>query len=353
MTPRARWLILGFSLLGLAFASESIWVHYRLLTDPSYISPCASSATVNCTQAYLSRFGSIFGVPVAIGGVAWFALVALIAAFAKPDRPGTPATSSAGGYIFALATVGLAAILYLAYASWFVIHTYCLLCIGSYVSVLGIFIVSGLSASVSVAQLPVRAAQDLGAVFRKPLTLIAALVYIALTASCVVLFPREMRAPTAPPPPPPVSQQEQFAKAWDAQPRVDLGISPGTAKVVVVKFNDWLCPMCKAMALAYQPVLDKYAKSDPGAVKVIIKDWPWNTDCNSSAGRTIPGHEGACDAVVAVRLARDHGKADEMIDWLFENQQQLTELGASGAGAKASEMIRQKAGEMLGVKDFN
>src|SRR5262249_16059868 len=107
MTPRARWLILGFSLLGLAFASESTWVHFRLLTDPSYIRPCDISATVNSTQAYLSRFGNLFGVPVAIGGVAWFALVALIAGFAKPDRPGTPATSPAGGYIFALATVGL------------------------------------------------------------------------------------------------------------------------------------------------------------------------------------------------------------------------------------------------------
>jgi uncharacterized membrane protein/protein-disulfide isomerase len=354
MTPRTRWLILGFSLLGLTFAAESTWVHYRLLTDPTYVSPCDISSTVNCTQAYLSRFGTMFGVPVAIGGAAWFALVALIAAFARPDKPGTPLSSPVGGYVFALATVGLAAVLYLAYASWFVIHTYCLLCMGSYASVIGIFIVSGLSASMGMGQIPRRAVEDLRAVFRKPLTLLAALLYIAATASCVVFFPHEMRAASAPPAAPPVSQQEQFAKAWEAQPRVNLGIPSGTAKVVVVKFNDWLCPMCKGMALAYQPVLDKYAKSDPGAVKVVIKDWPWNAACNQSGpNASIPGHEGACDAVVAVRLARDRGKADEMIDWLFSAQQELTELGVSGKGAKASQMIRDKAAEMLGVKDFD
>jgi protein-disulfide isomerase len=132
-----------------------------------------------------------------------------------------------------------------------------------------------------------------------------------------------------------------------------LGISPGTAKVIVVKFNDWLCPMCKGMALAYQPVLDKYQKSDPGAVKVVLKDWPWNTDCNFKAGRTLPGHEGACSAAVAVRLARDHGKGDAMIDWIFSNQERLDQLGVSGAGAQASQMIRDQVATQLGIKDFD
>src|SRR4249920_790408 len=109
MTSRSRLWILGFALLGLGFASASSWVHYKLLTDPTYVSPCDMSATFNCSQAYLSRYGSVWGVPVAIGGVLWFALVALIAGFAKPVEKNE--TSDAGAYLFALSVAGLAAVM--------------------------------------------------------------------------------------------------------------------------------------------------------------------------------------------------------------------------------------------------
>jgi uncharacterized membrane protein/protein-disulfide isomerase len=351
MTPRARWLILGFALLGLGFASTSSWVHYRLLTDPGYVSPCDINTTFNCTQAYLSRFGAMFGVPVALAGVAWFALVALIAAFAKPDAPGGTTSSPAGSYVFGLATIGLAMVLYLGFASAFRLKTFCLLCIGTYVSVIAVFIVSGLTTSVAMTRLPLRLMGDARSIVRRPLTLLIALLYICGAGSGVALFPREMKAATVPPPPPPKDAQEQFSQAWAMQPRVDLGISPGSAKVIVVKFNDWLCPSCKAYALAYQPVFDRYEKAQPGAVKVIIKDWPWNTDCNFSA-QSIPGHEGSCNAAVAVRLARERGKGEAMVDWLFANQDRLDEQGRSGAGAQAKQDIRSKVEELLGVKDF-
>src|SRR5262245_48319634 len=137
MTPRTRWLLLAFALAGVAFAATSTFVHYRMLTDPSYVSPCDINATFNCPQAYLNRFGSVFGVPVAIGGVAWFALVALIAASARP--PASSSTSPAASYVIVLATIALASVLRLAYASYFVLKVVCLLCLGTYVCVLGIF----------------------------------------------------------------------------------------------------------------------------------------------------------------------------------------------------------------------
>jgi uncharacterized membrane protein len=66
MTSRTRWLVLGFALLGLAFAGAATYVHYRLLTEPNYASPCDISAHFNCSSLYLSRFGSVLGVPVAL-----------------------------------------------------------------------------------------------------------------------------------------------------------------------------------------------------------------------------------------------------------------------------------------------
>src|SRR3970282_1750994 len=98
MTPRLRRLILGSALVGLGVAGASTWVHYRLLPDATYISPCDVAATFNCSQVYLSPYGSVGGVPVALAGMLWFGLVALIAGFARTD--GRP--SAAGAYLMSL-----------------------------------------------------------------------------------------------------------------------------------------------------------------------------------------------------------------------------------------------------------
>src|SRR5688572_33331125 len=79
MTARSRNLLLAFSALGVAASASSTFVHYRLLTDPGHASFCDISASVNCTQAYLSQYGSFLGVPVAPAGLMYFAFVLLLA----------------------------------------------------------------------------------------------------------------------------------------------------------------------------------------------------------------------------------------------------------------------------------
>src|SRR3954466_6949397 len=113
MSSRNRLLILTFSLIGLGVASASTYVHHKVLTDASYISPCDINEKFNCSQVYLSQYGSVKGIPVAIGGVAGFGLVALITWFAQPDRHGK--SHVAGAYVFAFSTLALAGVLSLAY----------------------------------------------------------------------------------------------------------------------------------------------------------------------------------------------------------------------------------------------
>jgi uncharacterized membrane protein/protein-disulfide isomerase len=341
---------LVFAVVGFVFATASAWVHYRVLTDPSYISPCDISAHFNCTQVYLSRFGSVRGVPVALGGIAWFALVALLAAFARPEAKDGAASS--GAYIFALATIGLATILYLGYASFMILKTACVLCMGTYVCVIAIFVTSGLQQTTTFSGLPARLLRDLRAAMKKPAFLTVALLYIAGAASLLAFFPREGQQ-AAPAAPPPVSQdiEQRFADAWWQQPRLDLGVPADGAKVVVVKFNDWLCPACKAAEMMYKPVLEKYQKDNPGAVKYVIKDWPWNAECNFNIANSIHGHEGSCAAAASVRMAKDMGKGQAMIDWLFANQEHLDELGLTNGPAAAT--VKQGAIDVLGIKDWD
>jgi protein-disulfide isomerase/uncharacterized membrane protein len=321
MTAKARTWILGLALLGLGLASYSSWVHYKLLTDASYTSPCDLSAKLSCSTVYMSRFGSVAGVPVALGGVFWFGLVALIAGFAKPGKE----SAAAGGYIFGLATIGLAVILYLGYASFFILKTGCVLCIGTYVAVIGIFVIAGATGSVSMTRLPLQLFSDLRAILTRPTTMLAGVVFVAGTASLVAFFPKE----GVPPPPPPQAAKggevpadikEKFTAAWNALPKVDLGIPPAGAKVVVVKFNDYECPMCRTVQEWYKPVFEKFERLQPGSVKFVVKDWPWDTSCNFNAGRTISGHEASCFASAAARMAKDRNKFPEMEAWLFGNQ---------------------------------
>jgi uncharacterized membrane protein/protein-disulfide isomerase len=347
MTPRLRWFILAVAVAGLGVAGASTWVHYRLLTDPTYISPCDVGAAFNCTQVYLSRYGSVAGVPVAVTGLAWFGLVALIAAFARADaRP-----SVAAAYLTTLGTVGLAVSLYLAYVSWFVLETGCLLCMATYACVLAILVGASRASAVPIASLSGRLGADVSGLRARPAAAGAAILLAGTVAVLVATFPREgamaAAAETTAGDATPaaatgtVSRDHPFAAWWFQHPRVDLGITAEGAQVIVVKFNDFACGACAQAHYLYDPVLDRFEKSHPGAVRLVVKDWPWDTSCNFNAGSTIPGHEGACAAAAAARMAEDRGQYDEMASWLYQNH------------AGTVQEVRAAAAKLLGVTDFD
>jgi uncharacterized membrane protein/protein-disulfide isomerase len=371
MSARNRWIVRLFALAGLGFSGAATWVHYRLLTDPTYISVCDINSMFNCSHLYLSPYGSVRGVPVAVGGVVYFVLVSLVAwlgpaaSAAAAERgaakgaktAGGPPAESTSGYLFVLATIGLASILYLGFASY-KLHTVCVLCAGTYVSVIGIFVTTGLSATGRLGRLPLRLLEDLRNMTAKPVALLVSILFIAGTGYAAAFFPAYVDGKqAAPPPAAEISKDAEtaFRQAWAAQPRIDLGIPAGGAKVVVVKFNDWLCPACKGWHLQYQPALDRFAKEAPGGVKYVVKEWLWNTRCNVHVVQTFQGHEGSCEAAAAVRMARDRGKADEMIAWLFDNQERITQLGFGSTLASngAANAIKAQAIKMLGVTDFD
>ena len=337
MAPRTKWLILAFALVGLGFAVASSWVHYKLLTDPTYVTPCDINATFNCSQVYLSRFGAVWGIPVALGGVIWFGLAALLAAFADTSKE----RSLAASYLFAWSIIGLATILYLGYASFFVLGTGCVLCMGTYVCVLAIFVLSVLSKRVPTASLIGRVAGDIGSALARPAALVAGLLFLVASVSLVAFFPTEGSVATRATAAPAASEANDFASAWVQQPRVDLGIPAEGAQVIIVKFNDYECPGCRQAELAYRPIIQKLSTAHPGAIKYVVKDWPWNSTCNFNSNGTIRGHEASCESAAAMRMAKDRGKTTEMEEWIYANQ------------GKTTQALREAAAKILGVTDFD
>jgi uncharacterized membrane protein len=343
MTPRTRVLTLLGALGALGFSVAAAWVHHRIIVDPSYVSPCDINTTFSCSKVYLSRYGTVGGVPVALGGVIWSVLVLLIAGAHRPEPANRD--DATGSYLFALATVGLAVVLYFAYASSFILKTFCVLCIGTYVSVIGVFIVTGLAATTPMLEIPVRLLRDVRKNWKRPAWLLVVLLFLGGSAALVADFPREAPVPNkAIASVAPQSQEARFLDSWAQQPRIDLGIPADGAKVVVVKFNDWQCPSCKAAHIAYGPVLERYAKEKPGAVKYVLKDFPLNSKCNFQIGPGFTGHPATCEAAVAVRLARAKGKdkEDTLIDYLYANQETLT-----------PSLVKDALERIAGVTDFD
>lgn len=338
MSKRAAYIALICAVVGLGVSSAAGYVHYRTLADPSYTSFCDVNATVSCTQVYSSRFGTFMGVPVAVFGAIWFALAALLSLAWIGARPAV--ADSIPGYLFAGSTLGLAVVLYLGYASFMVLRMVCPLCVATYAATIGLFLASGAAASVPMLSLPRRALQDMKVMAAAPIALVAVLVWLAASASALVFFPREGSVvANTPPPAPSADQRSELERYMTTMPRVALDVDAEGAKVVVVKFADYQCPACAQAYTAYKPIFEKYEASNPGAVRLVMKDYPLNMACNEAVRSSM--HSAACEAAVAVRLARRQGRGDQMEEWFYTHQSEMT-----------PDIVKQKAREIGEVADF-
>jgi uncharacterized membrane protein/protein-disulfide isomerase len=344
---RAPWLM-AFALLGLGFSAAATWVHYKILNDPTYASFCDVNSTLNCSEAYTSRFGAFGGVPVALLGLLFFAGVLVLIGMCWRSHT---AAANLPGYVFAASTIGLAVILYLAYASYFILHVVCLLCVGTYVAVIGLFLISGSATRVPMTSLPMRMLNDLQLLLRNPRALTAAIVFVAAAATAIVVFPEQRvsaaaeladgaEQPAQTIPPVSAAQMQQLDQYLAAQPRKVVMAPSDGAAVVIVKFNDYQCPGCGQTYRDYKPVLAKWAKESPGKVKFITKDYPLERECNAFVGQDL--HLGACEAAVAVRLAREKGKGEAMEEWLYSNQPAMN-----------PETVKKAAATIGGVTDWD
>ena len=147
------------ALVGLAAAASSTYMHFQLMSAPGYTSFCDINETVSCTQLYQSRYGSVAGVPVALGGVFWFGVVLLLAV--ADARGPTASREHVAAYFVVWSTVGLSVAMYMAYASFYVLQTFCLLCGIVYVTVVGIFLLSGSRGAIPLRTLPATIFHDL------------------------------------------------------------------------------------------------------------------------------------------------------------------------------------------------
>ena len=348
MSKSAARLALVCALVGLAASIAAAYVHYHLLYDPTYTSICDVNATFSCTQVYLSRYSTFRGIPVALIGAIWFAGATLLAGIGLFGSG--QARENAPGYLFAASTLALAVVLYFEYISFVVLKTYCPLCLVMAAAVIGLFFLTGATTPFPMTTLPRRAAKDLRTMIASPLAVVVAVLFLGGAVSALAFFPREgaapvesaaqAGAPVATPPPPSQAQQSEFERYWAAIERVSRPELNEGAKIMIVKFNDFQCPPCRNTHMLYKPLIAKFMMDHPGQVRYVLRDYPLDAECNANVTNTI--HPSACEAAVAVRLAREKNREEPMIEWIFSNQPSLT-----------PELVKQGARDVGQVTDFD
>lgn len=343
MTAYARPSILFTAAIGVVLSAAAVWVHYQLLTSPSYTTPCDINATFNCTQVYLSRYGAIGGVPVAVGGILWSGLVWLLgAALAPASNTTSEQDRVVGGYLFSAGVVGVVVAAYYAYISFAVLGARCVFCLGTYACVMVIMWLASRLPRVPVATLPARFPADVSSLARSGSGRLQAAALLGLTVALSVFFVRlpaisaaDALASAAPPmatgtPTPdsaqaatavPPDQADAFVQYWNALPRVETHVPADGARVVIVKFQDFMCPTCKVTYEGYKPILDRFEREMPGVVRYVEKDYPLEAECNPGING---GHVYSCEAAAAVRMARKAGKGPQFEAWVWANQASLT-----------------------------
>jgi protein-disulfide isomerase len=181
------------------------------------------------------------------------------------------------------------------------------------------------------------------AALHRPLTLTVVAACAAAVAALTLSVPRLHAAGPkvqAAQPAPQVTEQQraEFIKSYEALPKVNVPLDAGSAKVLVVKFNDYQCPPCRQSYYDYKPIFAKYAKS--GQVKFVLKHFPLERECNAAAASDL--HPASCEAAAAVVMAQMKGTSDKLEEWFFANQPSLT-----------PDAVKQAAASVGGIKDFD
>jgi uncharacterized membrane protein len=135
---RVRWPSiagLALSLLGLGLAGYLTYEHY---TSSSSLTCPAGAGVVDCLKVTTSQYAQVGGIPVALLGLVFFAIMTLFQT--GPAWASTWLATRGARLLWSLVGVGTA--LWLVYAELFKLHAICLWCTFVHFVAMGLFIVT-------------------------------------------------------------------------------------------------------------------------------------------------------------------------------------------------------------------
>jgi protein-disulfide isomerase len=282
---------------------------------------CNISEKVNCDTVALSRFSMVGPVPVPILGLAYFAIVTLLAMRAlKQLREGSVGELTRKLLFFA-GVVGVVTSLIFALISFTKIGALCLVCLVIYFLSFSNFYFSRKLYKASE-----------GRTVKEKFSALVVLLYVVAALAQYAFYPLANFAATngqmsggAESVPAEILKEakEDFSEASSfvipEQNSPSFGATD--AKVTVVEFSDFQCPHCAHNHEHMPPAIESFG----GKVRMIYKNFPLDTACNSAGA-----HKNACYEAYAARCVfKKKGLSGfkAMQDYLFKSAETFSKEG--------------------------
>jgi uncharacterized membrane protein len=274
-----------------------------------------ASGTSGCHAVLMSPYSSVLreltwgGIPIALPALGVFVFLLFRAVDLLLRKQ---VTRQELAFLIAAATLPVLTSIVYSIISLTMIGTFCKVCVGIYVSSLGVF-VAAIAAHLlgdpgTHAPPGKRGAFGLWAFyFVEGVALVALPVLLYLTFkpgySDALLRTSGLRHP-----------DDKYGVMLDLR---------GGGNVPAVELLDPLCPACKAFSERLA------ASSSGGQLRIKAVLFPLDKECNWMVGESL--HAGACAVSEAVLCAGERGS--DVIDWAFRHQDDLRARGANGAAA--------------------
>lgn len=327
-TPRKTLVAFAiFALIGVVFAAVSSYDFIAHLDRQVHAITCSivpglaapdANGSSGCHAVLMSPYSSVLrdftwgGIPIALPALGVFAYLLFrgvdLLLRKKMSRRET-------GFLVAAALLPVLTSLVYAIISATKIGTFCKVCVGIYVSSLGVLVAAIVAHVLTPAPRSPEAPSKGSSVGLWGFYFVEGVAMVALPLLLyLVLKPAY----------PDSLLQTSGLRHSDDKYGVMIDL-PGSGKVPAVEVLDPLCPACKAFS-------ERLSASDLGAdlqVKLVL--FPLDKECNWMVGESM--HPGACAVSEAMLCAGD--KARDVLAWAFANQAQLRTLGANQASIYA------------------
>lgn len=312
------------TLVAMGFHIYLIWEYFQVKFGLGGERPslCQLSETFDCAAVAASPFANLMGIPLATFGF-WTNLLFLILVITYGVQKSFYNQTGVGvrfGLLLTSLALGLGSLI-MGSISAFVLTTYCLFCIITYVLS---FLSIGLLAVAT--QKDNWLSKDL--LSFKPIYLVIALVIPATSGFTHAIIMDQLGGKKLP-----LLIQESIA-AWQGNPtqsfNVGLGITFGapaqSAKYTVIEFVDLFCPHCKHASYP----LKAFTKAHQD-VSLIVKIFPLDRSCNPALAPEVTNgtwdglQSPRCRWAYAVMCAQQQNKGADALTYVFDQQSELAD----------------------------
>ena len=304
-------ILSGLTLLGVYISELLIQKHIGHRLGEAIDTGVCGSQGASCAAAVGSSYGTLFGLPIAALGEAYYLCVLGVLIWARFGKKSRSAC---------LDILGLTSLLSVLYSvvllglSIFVLEKICPLCASLYGVNLFSFLILVYLGHFSLRRIP--------SLFTQPVPWL-----VGLLMMCMMIGVQSGYA---------VRYQEQYHAKRKAIERsqkpvhhqLQVGEAPQRGELsaaVVIEFSDFQCPYCKRFMENL-----KQARLSAGdhSFSYAFKHFPLSTQCNPHVSRDM--HPRACYAAMASICAQEQDQFWPMHDLLFEHQHELMDEDLKG-----------------------